>query len=171
MTALSEAIKADIVARIFRAVKPGKIFLFGSAANDEMGPDSDIDLLIVVAEVENPRALSTQIRRQLRGVPFPFDILVKSQEQFDRFKDVVGSIFYTALKHGQVIYASDDSIPGGEALAKFLDQIPGLNSLVKTAPPRIDSAGSIEIGHEFVDVVRFRPRGRCVVQIDELFPR
>ena len=118
MTALSKAIQEEIVVRIFRAVTPSKIFLFGSAASDEMNPDSDIDLLIVAPQVKNPRVLSTQIHRQLRGVPFPFDILVKSQEQFDRFKDVVGSIFYTALKHGQVIYASDDSIPGGEALAK-----------------------------------------------------
>jgi len=106
LTALSEAIKAEIVNRVFRAMKPNKIFLFGSAASDEMGPDSDIDLLIITQDVENPRVQSVQIRRQLRGLPFPFDILVRSQEQYDRFKDVVGSIFYTALKHGQVLYGS-----------------------------------------------------------------
>ena len=104
MTALGKEIKEEIVARVFKAVRPSKIFLFGSSASDEMGPDSDIDLLIVAPEVGNPRELSTQIRRQLRGVPFPFDRLVRSQEQFDRFKDVVGSIFYTALRHGQVLY-------------------------------------------------------------------
>ena len=101
---LSEATQREIVARVVRAANPSKIFLFGSAASGEMGPDSDIDLLIITLDAENPRAQSVQIRRQLRGVPFPFDILVRSQEQFDRFKDVVGSIFYTAIKHGQVLY-------------------------------------------------------------------
>lgn len=104
MTALSEGTQKEIVARIFRAITPSKIFLFGSAANDEMGPDSDIDLLIITRDAENPRVQSVQIRRQLRGLPFPFDVVVRSQEQFDRFKDVVGSIFYTALKHGKVLY-------------------------------------------------------------------
>jgi len=104
LTALGKDVEEEIVARVFKAVRPSKIFLFGSAASDEMGPDSDIDLLIVAPHVENPRAMSTQIRRQLRGVPFPFDILVRSQEQFDTFKDVVGSIFYTAIRHGRVLY-------------------------------------------------------------------
>ncbi|MCD6326749.1 nucleotidyltransferase domain-containing protein [bacterium] len=104
LTALSERVKEEIVLRVRKVVRPSKIFLFGSAATDEMGPDSDIDLLIITQDAENPRAQSVQIRRKLRGLPFPFDILVKSQEQFDRFKDVVGSIFYTALKHGRVLY-------------------------------------------------------------------
>ncbi len=104
MTAVSKATQEEIVARVFRAITPSKIFMFGSAASDEMGPDSDIDLLIITRAAENPRVLSTQIRRQLRGLPFPFDVVVSSQEQYDRFKDVVGSIFYTALKHGRVLY-------------------------------------------------------------------
>ncbi|HUT03882.1 MAG TPA: nucleotidyltransferase domain-containing protein [bacterium] len=104
MTALSETVKEEIVARILRAITPSKIFVFGSAVRDDFGPDSDIDLLIITPDAKNPRLQSVQIRRQLRGVPFPFDILVRSQEQFDRFKDVVGSIFYTAIKHGKLLY-------------------------------------------------------------------
>ena len=104
MPALSQATLDEIVARIFKAATPSKILLFGSAASDEMGLDSDIDLLIITQDSENPRVQSVQIRRQLRGIPFPFDILVTSQDQFDTFKDVVGSIFYTALKHGKVLY-------------------------------------------------------------------
>lgn len=104
MAVIDQLFEKEIVSRVFSAVTPNKIFLFGSAASDEMGPDSDIDLLVVAQEVDNPRALSTQIRRQLRGLPFPFDILVRSQDQFDRFKDVVGSVFYTAIRHGRVLY-------------------------------------------------------------------
>jgi predicted nucleotidyltransferase len=41
------AILADIVKRVVRAAKPEKIVLFGSAARGEMGPNSDIDLLVI----------------------------------------------------------------------------------------------------------------------------
>ncbi|MBN1593720.1 MAG: nucleotidyltransferase domain-containing protein [Candidatus Coatesbacteria bacterium] len=101
---LDEAIQREIVSRIVGTACPNKIFLFGSAASGEMGPDSDIDLLVILQDAENPRQQSVRIRRLLRGIPFPFDILVRSQEQFEKFKDVVGSIFYTAIKHGRVLY-------------------------------------------------------------------
>jgi predicted nucleotidyltransferase len=38
---------ADIVRRVVEAAHPDKIVLFGSAARGEMGPDSDIDLLVI----------------------------------------------------------------------------------------------------------------------------
>jgi predicted nucleotidyltransferase len=41
------AVLADIVKRVVRAAKPEKIVLFGSAARGEMGPNSDIDLLVI----------------------------------------------------------------------------------------------------------------------------
>jgi predicted nucleotidyltransferase len=44
---LSEEVLQDIIHRIVQAVAPEKIILFGSAVRGEMGPDSDVDLLIV----------------------------------------------------------------------------------------------------------------------------
>jgi predicted nucleotidyltransferase len=40
-------ILAEIVRCIVETAKPDKIILFGSAARSEMGPDSDIDLLVI----------------------------------------------------------------------------------------------------------------------------
>jgi predicted nucleotidyltransferase len=44
---LSEETLQEIVRRIVAAVRPEKIILFGSAAREEMGPDSDLDLLVI----------------------------------------------------------------------------------------------------------------------------
>ena len=37
----------EIVRRIVAAVAPERIILFGSAARGSMGPDSDLDLLVI----------------------------------------------------------------------------------------------------------------------------
>ena len=40
----------ELVTRIVEAVHPLKIILFGSAARGEMGPDSDVDVMVVMPE-------------------------------------------------------------------------------------------------------------------------
>ena len=62
-----QTILADIVRRVVEAAKPEKIILFGSAARGEMGPDSDIDLLVIKAGKFHRWQLTTAIYRQLRG--------------------------------------------------------------------------------------------------------
>jgi HEPN domain/Nucleotidyltransferase domain len=45
-----KTIVADIVRRVVEAAQPDKIILFGSAARGEMGPNSDIDFLVIKRE-------------------------------------------------------------------------------------------------------------------------
>ena len=49
---LSDETLREIVRRVVEAVAPEKIILFGSAARGEMGPDSDVDLLVVKSGVD-----------------------------------------------------------------------------------------------------------------------
>ena len=44
---LKQEILEDIIKRIVETARPEKIILFGSAARGEMGPNSDVDLLII----------------------------------------------------------------------------------------------------------------------------
>ena len=44
---LASPVLADIVRRVVAVAKPEQIVLFGSAARGTMGPNSDVDLLIV----------------------------------------------------------------------------------------------------------------------------
>ncbi len=38
--------------RVVEAAKRDKIILFGSAARGEMGPDSDLDLLVIKGQIQ-----------------------------------------------------------------------------------------------------------------------
>jgi hypothetical protein len=69
-----------------------------------MTPDSDIDLLVVQAEVRDPRRESRRLREALNGLAVPFDVIVMSTDRFEETKGVIGGIAYPAHKYGKVIY-------------------------------------------------------------------
>ena len=103
---LSSATVSEIVRRILQVSSPERVFLFGSAALGQMTRDSDIDLLVVERGVVDSRARSVAIGDSLRGIGFPFDVIVITQQRFDETKDLVGSIAHPASVHGRVIYGS-----------------------------------------------------------------
>jgi uncharacterized protein len=102
---LSEETLGEIVRQIIEAVAPEKIILFGSAARGEMGPDSDLDFL-VVKSCANRREVAQAIYRHLRGVGVPKDIIVVTPEDVERHRDTIGYIIRPALREGRVVYAS-----------------------------------------------------------------
>jgi type I restriction enzyme, S subunit len=102
---LREETLREIVQRVVKVVAPERIILFGSAARGEMGPDSDVDLL-VVKPCANPRETATAIYRNLRGVGVPVDIVVVTPEDIDRDRDTIGYIIRPALREGRVVYAA-----------------------------------------------------------------
>ena len=102
---LTAEILQEIVRRIVAAVRPEKIILFGSAAREEMGPDSDLDLL-VIKSCRNRRETARRIRRKLIGVGVPKDIIVATPEDIERYKDTIGLIYRPALREGKVLYAA-----------------------------------------------------------------
>jgi len=102
---VSEEILQEIVRRIVAAVQPERIILFGSAARQEMGPDSDLDLL-VVKTCGHRRRTARKIERSLIGVGIPTDIIVAKPEDIERYKDTIGLIYRPALREGKTIYAA-----------------------------------------------------------------
>lgn len=99
------AILAEIVRRIVEVAQPDRIVLFGSAARGEMGPDSDIDLLVVKTGVSHRRRLAQEIYANLFGVRIPVDVVVVAPEDIERFAGKVGTILTPALEEGRDIYA------------------------------------------------------------------
>ena len=102
---VSEEILQEIVRRIVAAVQPEKIILFGSAAREDMGPDSDLDSL-VIKSCKNRRETARKIRRKLIGIGIPKDIIVATPEDIERYKDTIGLIYRPALSEGKVLYAA-----------------------------------------------------------------
>jgi predicted nucleotidyltransferase len=101
---IDDSLVQEIVRRILSVTSPDKVILFGSAATGRMTGDSDIDLLIVEADPGDRREEYVRIRRALRGMGYPFDVMLISTQWFQESKDVIGGIAYPANKYGKVIY-------------------------------------------------------------------
>lgn len=106
----SKAVKEEIqqmVDRIVETFHPQRIILFGSHARREAGPDSDVDLLVVMPVADSKRAQQLEIRRVLRGIrlPLPIDVIVGTPEEFEWRQEIVGTIEYPAVKEGKLLYA------------------------------------------------------------------
>jgi predicted nucleotidyltransferase len=94
----------EIVRRIRSVVQPDRVILFGSAAAGRMTPDSDVDLLVLLREVRNPRSESVRIRTALSGLPSSFDVIVMRTERFEETRGVIGGLAWPADRYGRVIY-------------------------------------------------------------------
>lgn len=94
----------EITHRIRATTVPEKIILFGSHARGEASSDSDLDLLVIVKGVTHPRQESTRIRRALRGLLIPIDVIVATPEQVGKYGDTIGLIYEPALREGKVLY-------------------------------------------------------------------
>jgi len=105
MAKVSRKLLDKIVRRIVKVAKPEKIIMFGSAARGEMGPDSDLDILVVAA-CDHRRNTARKIRRELFGIGVPIDIIVAKPEDIERYSDSIGLIYRPALREGKVLYAA-----------------------------------------------------------------
>ncbi len=70
----------EMVRRIVRRFQPERIILFGSHARGEAGPDSDVDLLVVMPVKIPKHRQQVQIRVALHDVGIPKDIIVTTPE-------------------------------------------------------------------------------------------
>jgi uncharacterized protein len=94
----------EITRRIIETSHPEKIILFGSYARGNFGPDSDLDLLVIVPDIKHLRKESLRVRRALRGLLTPVDIVVATPEQISRLGNKNGLIYQSALNEGKVLY-------------------------------------------------------------------
>lgn len=94
----------QIVEVIVTGYKPQKVILFGSYASGNPTKDSDVDLL-VIKDDNLPKVRRNRIvRSYLKDFLFPIDIIVKSSQEFEMFKDIIGTVVYAANKYGKVLY-------------------------------------------------------------------
>ena len=96
----------DLVATIVAAFAPAKVVLFGSVVHGIDGPDSDIDLLVVLDEapLTDRRRLMVELRRATRAITAPHDVLVTSLEDFERNQASPGTTEFEPAQRGVVIH-------------------------------------------------------------------
>ena len=94
----------EMVRRIVERFHPEQIILFGSYARGQAGPDSDVDLLVVMPVSGSKRKTAVEIDLMLAGSGLPKDIIVVTPEEVARLRDIVGTIVYPAVREGKVMY-------------------------------------------------------------------
>jgi len=109
MTDEMDRLLEKVTRRIRTATTPEKIILFGSHVRGGAGPDSDLDLLVIVRDVAHTRQESTRIRRALRGLLVPIDVIVATPEQVAQYRDTKGLVYEPALREGRVLYERSSS--------------------------------------------------------------
>lgn len=104
MTALSSGLIDEIVRRVTSAVHPLRVILFGSAAREEMGPNSDVDLLIVMPDGTRRRDASRKAFRALSGLGIAKDVIVVTESELREFGQNPSLVIKPALEQGREIY-------------------------------------------------------------------
>ena len=105
MQKLSPKTLDQVVAQIVDVAHPEKIILFGSYARGDARDDSDFDLLVIEREVTARREETVRIRRSLRPLRVPADILVFSIDEVKRYGDIMGTVLYPVLREGKAVYS------------------------------------------------------------------
>ena len=104
----SFAIKHEQISQIVDAIvagySPDKIILFGSHAQGSAAMGSDVDLLVIKDDGLPKIRRNRVVRSFLKDFSTPVDIIVKTSQEFEMFKDIIGTVVYSANKYGRLLY-------------------------------------------------------------------
>lgn len=98
---------AEVVRRLVDAYQPEQIYLFGSWARGDAGPDSDFDVLVVVPDTVPPERRRSRLAYQaLWGTGIAADVVVSTRTYFDSRLLVKASLPATVAREGKLLYAA-----------------------------------------------------------------
>ena len=103
-TVSTETSIQEMARTISEKFAPDKIILFGSHARGDARPDSDVDLLVLFPEVDNPYQRAEQLHVALADSDLPKDIVVSTTSRFERYRDVVNTVYWPAAREGKILY-------------------------------------------------------------------
>ena len=96
-----------IVAAIVAAVHPETVYLFGSRARGDAGPDSDLDIALVVPDGSPRRRVAMKSYESLaavRGRSVGVEVVVLTPQLIAAERDLVGSIARAVIREGVALY-------------------------------------------------------------------
>lgn len=107
LTPITDDVLGAVVRRLVEVYSPELVYLFGSSARGEAGPDSDYDLLLVVSD-DVPAELKRARRgyEALWGCGIPVDIVVWTRHEFDRRLHLRASFPSTVVREGLLLHAA-----------------------------------------------------------------
>jgi predicted nucleotidyltransferase len=107
MKNVSAEVLDEIVKRVTDALHPVVIYLFGSQVHGDVGKDSDIDLLAVVQDTNrSTREIAIEGREGLWDLNVPVDLVVCTESEFSKWRDVKNNVINEASCFGRIVYGS-----------------------------------------------------------------
>jgi len=98
---------AEVVRRLVDVYAPERIYLFGSRARGDARPDSDYDLLVLLADSDEPSyRRARQGYHVLHGSSIAVDLLVWTIGEFERRLPAKASLPATVSREGRLLYAA-----------------------------------------------------------------
>jgi predicted nucleotidyltransferase len=106
----NRAVLEEVIQRIVEVAHPDKVILFGSGARGELGPHSDLDILVITQEPVHRGRLTEKIYLNLVGVGHAVDVIVVAPEDVVTYRDNPYLVIGPALREGIVIYDRETPI-------------------------------------------------------------
>jgi predicted nucleotidyltransferase len=106
---ISDELNHSITKRLVDAFAPERIILFGSQARGTADDRSDIDILVICPITGKRRHMMLDMDKALEDLDHAFDILILTPEEFDRDRNIPGTIGRYAQKEGRILYAQPGS--------------------------------------------------------------
>jgi predicted nucleotidyltransferase len=96
----------EIIHKIQVNHHPSRIYLFGSYAYGQPGPDSDLDLLVIKKSISDKTQELLDLKKDLISKNYSLDILFYSEAEFEQKKREGWSLFQNIEKNGKLLYAA-----------------------------------------------------------------
>ena len=103
---VTEQVLKEVTRRLVEGFRPTRIILFGSQARGTADAGSDVDLLVICPLSGNRAEMALAMDRALRGLRLARDIVVLTPEEFDRNRQIPGTLARPAALEGKVLYDS-----------------------------------------------------------------
>lgn len=101
---ITREIIEEATRRLVERFHPERIILFGSQARGTADDRSDADFLIITELTTRRRELMLEMDRALRGLGLARDIVVLTPEEYERDREIPGTIARPASREGKVLY-------------------------------------------------------------------
>ena len=105
---IDEATLQQVVKRVVAKAQPSRIILFGSYGRGDADEGSDLDLMVVLPEALDKYNEMIRLHKAVGSVGAGVDVLMYSEEEFQRRSQVPGNVLYWARNEGRQLYDATD---------------------------------------------------------------
>jgi predicted nucleotidyltransferase len=104
---ISQQVIRDTVQRIVAvAQSPKRVLVFGSYARGDANDDSDLDLMVVEAAIDDRTREYVRLREAAGGIGVGVDLLLFTEQEFEQRRQWWTTPAYWADREGKVLYES-----------------------------------------------------------------